>query len=65
MDPSVPIEAEATVEVVDPDGTAGPMVISFTDPGLVDTDLIALELEINSALEANLLVPYPLTWGNP
>jgi hypothetical protein len=65
MDPSVPIEAEATVEVVDPDGTAGPMVISFPDPGLVDTDLIALELEINSALEANLLVPYPLTWGNP
>ena len=65
MDPSVPVEAEATVEVVDPDGAAGPMVISFPDPGLLETDLILLELEINAALEANLLVPYPLTWGNP
>ena len=67
MDPSIVVEPEATVVVGvgDPDGTAGPRVISFPDPGLVETDLIVLELEINSALEANLLVPYHLTWGNP
>ena len=67
MDPSVVVQPEATVVVGvgDPDGTAGPMVISFPDPGLVETDFIVLQLEINGVPGADLIVPYHLTWGNP